>query len=197
MTNKKYVDLYNAVQKQYDLKKIAGEPVQEFSKLAFKNFIDMWVEDYEYDFGAESLNDESVEIIAQKVVQKMYITSSKYLKALTYSIMTQIDNVNWDEARDWASTYVFNQNSRNFGLTNEGFVEAIDKIEAFVKAKEDLENWFKYNPDAAKYYQLFLYHYLGKTFDGNSPTEVDEALTQLFQNYYFSVPAVPTDVVGS
>ena len=180
MTNKKYVDLYNAVQRQYDLKKIAGEPVQEFSKLAFKNFIDMWVEDYEYDFGAESLNDESVEIIAQKVVQKMYITSSKYLKALTYSIMTQVDNVNWDEARDWARTYVFNQGSRNFGLTNEGFVEAIDKIEAFVKAKEDLENWFKYNPDAAKYYQLFLYHYLGKTFDGNSPTEVDEALTQLF-----------------
>ena len=175
MTDKKYVDLYNAVQRQYDLKKAAGEPVQQFSKLAFKNFIDMWIEDYEYDFGINSLENESVEMIAQ-----MYITSSSYLRALTNSVMNQVDNVNWDEAREWARTYVFSQDSRNFGLTNEGFVEAIDKIEAFIKARDDLEHWFKYNPDAAKYYHLFLNHYLGKTFDPLSPSEVDEELEELF-----------------
>ena len=180
MTDKKRIDLFNVVQRQYDLKKAAGEPVQQFSKLAFKNFIDMWIEDYEYDFGIDSLENEPVEMIAQKVVQKMYITSSSYLRALTNSVMNQVDNVNWDEARDWARNYVFSQDSRNFGLTNEGFVEAIDKIEAFIKAKDDLEHWFKYNPDAAKYYQLFLNHYLGKTFDGNSPTEIDEELEELF-----------------
>ena len=59
MTDKKRVDLFNAVQRQYDLKKAAGEPVQQFSKLAFKNFIDMWIEDYEYDFGIDSLENES------------------------------------------------------------------------------------------------------------------------------------------
>lgn len=180
MTDKKRVDLFNAVQRQYDLKKAAGEPVQQFSKLAFKNFIDMWIEDYEYDFGIDSLENESVEMIAQKIVQKMYITSSRYLRALTNSVMNQVDNVDWDEARKWASTYVFSQDSRNFGLTNEGFVEAIDKIEAFIKARDDLEQWFKYNPDAAKYYHLFLNHYLGKTFDPLSPTEIDEELDELF-----------------
>ena len=184
-------------QRLYDLRAVAGEPLNTYTKVGFRNRIDMWLDDYIEEYGEHSLDNDSVESVAQKIIQKMYITSSKQLKALNNSIAFQIDNIDWDEARKWARNYKFRDDPRNEGLTNKGLEEAVNKVEAFLRAKEDLMNWFATDPDAKKYYFTILYHFTKQKFESGSPTEVNEALTQLFQNYYFSVPAVPTDVVGS
>ena len=167
-------------QRLYDLRAAAGEPLNTYTKVGFRNRIDMWLEDYIEEYGEHSLDNDSVESVAQKIIQKMYITSSKQLKALNNSIAFQVDNIDWDKAREWARDYKFRADPRNEGLTNKGLEEAVNKIEAFLRAKEDLMNWFATDPDAKKYYFTILYHFTKQEFESGSPTEVDEALTQLF-----------------
>lgn len=167
-------------QRLYDLRAVAGEPMNTYTKVGFRNRIDMWIDDYQEEYGEHSLDNETVESVAQKIVQKMYITSSKQLKALNHSIATQVDNINWDDAREWARTYKFSSDIRNEGLTNDGLLKAVNKVEAFLRAKQDLMNWFATDPDAKKYYFTILYHFTNQKFDPNSPTEVDEALKELF-----------------
>ena len=164
----------------YDLRMAAGEPLNTYTNVGFVNRIDMWIDDYQEEYGEHSLDNESVESVAQKIVQKMYITSSKQLKALNHSIATQFDSINWDAAREWAKSYVFDNDPRNEGLTNEGLTNAVNKIEAYLRAKQDLMNWLATDPDAKKYYFTILYHFTNQKFDSNSPTEVDEELEELF-----------------
>ncbi len=164
----------------YELRLAAGEPLNTYTKVGFENRIDMWIDDYQEEYGEHSLDNDSIESVAQKIVQKMYITSSKQLKALNNSIAFQVDNIDWDAAREWAKSYVFDNDPRNEGLTNEGLTNAVNKIEAYLRAKQDLMNWFATDPDAKKYYFTILYHFTKQKFESGSPTEVDEALTQLF-----------------
>ena len=172
--------LITETQRLYDLRAVAGEPMNTYTNVGFVNRIDMWIEDYIEEFGEHSLDNDSVESVAQKIVQKMYITSSKQLKALNHSIATQFDNIDWNSAREWAKSYVFDNDPRNEGLTNDGLVKAVNKIEVFLRAKEDLMNWFATDPDAKKYYFTILYHFTKQKFDSNSPTEIDEELEELF-----------------
>jgi hypothetical protein len=164
----------------YDLRMAAGEPMNTYTNVGFVNRIDMWIDDYQEEYGEHSLDNESVESVAQKIVQKMYITSSKQLKALNHSIETQFDSIDWDAAREWAKSYVFDNDPRNEGLTNNGLLNAVNKIEAYLRAKQDLMNWLATDPDAKKYYFTILYHFTNQKFDSNSPTEVDEELEELF-----------------
>ena len=80
-------------QRLYDLRAVAGEPLNTYTKVGFRNRIDMWLDDYIEEYGEHSLDNDSVESVAQKIIQKMYITSSKQLKALNNSIAFQIDNI--------------------------------------------------------------------------------------------------------
>ena len=164
----------------YDLRMSAGEPMNTYSNVGFVNRIDMWIDDYQEEYGEHSLDNESVESVAQKIIQKMYITSSKQLKALNHSLATQVDNIDWDAARIWAKDYSFSSDPRNEGLTNDGLVKAVNKIEAYLRAKQDLMDWLATDPDAKKYYFTILYHFTNQKFDSNSPTEIDEEIEKLF-----------------